>query len=202
MLWEVADKVKRQHQYVQRGYSTRQDKRGDRHNGRGSLTERIVDSSYRNDKPNQKYCRKKRQRTDIDNTRFSPSVAPSVEFLSMNTAGSSHLHVETEDMGVYEDEEGMYDEEGKEKSSPTRRWWGRNKLRKERSTRRINQSKIRGRPSTACKPRCTPNGEGSHCLGGGSVRISSLLSRYPVPITNVDYTIIVLDSLQSVITHF
>ena len=111
MLWEVADKVKRQRQYVQRGYSTRQDKRGDRHNGRGSLTEWIVDSSYRNDKPNQKYCGKKRQRTDIDNTRFSQSVAPSVEFLSMNTTGSSRLHVETEDMGVYEDEEGMYDEE-------------------------------------------------------------------------------------------
>jgi len=34
------------------------------------------------------------------------------------------------------------------------------------------------------------------------VRISSLLSGYPVPITNVDYTIIVLDSLQSVVTRF
>ena len=29
----------------------------------------------------------------------------------MNTAGSSRPHVETEDMGVYEDEEGMYDKE-------------------------------------------------------------------------------------------
>ena len=32
MLWEAADKVKRQRQYVQQGYSTRQDKWGDRHN--------------------------------------------------------------------------------------------------------------------------------------------------------------------------
>lgn len=111
MLWEAADKVKRQRQYAQRGYSTRQDKRGNRHNERGSLTERIVDSSYRGNKSNQKYRGKKRQRTDIDDTRFSPSVAPFVEFISMNTAGSSRLHVETEDMGVYEDEEGMYDEE-------------------------------------------------------------------------------------------
>ena len=111
MLWEAADKVKRQHRYAQQGYSTCQDKQGDRHNGRGSLTERIIDSLYHGNKPNQKYRGKKRQRTDIDDTHFSPSVAPSVEFISMNTAGPSHPHVEIKDMGIYGDEEGMYKEE-------------------------------------------------------------------------------------------
>ena len=112
MLWDAADKVKRQCQNSQRGYSARRDKRGDYRTDRGSLTEWIVDSLY--SRPNQKHHGKKRARTFDNETRFLLSVAPSVEFVSMTTAGPSHPFVEAEDAGMYGEEDGIYDEEEEE----------------------------------------------------------------------------------------
>jgi len=112
MLWDAVDKVRRQCQNLQRGYSARRDKRGNYHTNRGSLTKQIVNSPY--SRPNQKHRGKKRACTFDDETRFSLSVAPSVEFMSMTTARPSHPFVEAEDAGMYGEEDGIYDEEEEE----------------------------------------------------------------------------------------
>jgi len=112
MLWDAADKIKCQCQNSQQGYSTRRDKRGNYHTDQGSLTEQIVDLPY--SCPHQKHHGKKRACTFDDETRFLPSVAPSMEFMLMTTAGPSHPFVEAEDAGMYGDEDGIYDEEEQE----------------------------------------------------------------------------------------
>ena len=68
MLWEAVDRVKRQRQNLQRGYSHRRDRRGDYRNRRGSLTERIVDTLYNCGEFNHNHCGKKRPHTTDNDT--------------------------------------------------------------------------------------------------------------------------------------
>ena len=88
VLRDTADRVKRQHQNAQRGYSTYRDRRGDHHcKNRGSLTERIVDKlPFEDGRPKRQYCGKERLRTIVDEYHFSSDGVP-VEYKQIGTAG-------------------------------------------------------------------------------------------------------------------
>ena len=112
MLWEAADRVKRQRQNSQRGYSHRRDRRGDYRNGRGSLTERIVDMPYNRGEFNHNHRGKKRPRTADNDTRFLLRAGPMVEFVPMGTARPYNPYAETlRDAEMYEDEEDYFEGE-------------------------------------------------------------------------------------------
>ena len=117
-LWGVADRVKRQRQNAQRGYSTHRDRRGDYDHGNWrSLTERIVDSPSESGHSKYQYRRKKRPRTVIDEDQLSSHDVP-VEYEPIGTAGPSHPPVVNKEEHLYGDEDGTYDEEVGEEEIP------------------------------------------------------------------------------------
>ena len=112
MLWDAADRVTRQHQNEQRGYSTHRDRRGDLHcKNRGSLTERIINRLPFEDGCSKcQYHGKERLHTIVDEDRFSSDGVP-VEYKPIGTAGPSCPPVVNKEEHLYGDEDGTYDEE-------------------------------------------------------------------------------------------
>ena len=110
MLWDLADRAKRQRKRVQEEYSTRRGKRGDYSYDWGSLTERISNPPNRNDRPNRKYRERKRACTSVVvDDRFSKATTPA-RYEPAEPAGPSYP-LESKRDGMYGDEGEGYEEE-------------------------------------------------------------------------------------------
>jgi len=120
VLWDVADKVKRQRQNAQRGHSTRRDGRGDYHRGnQQSLNERVVDLPFGGGRSKHQYRGKlERPRAAIDEDRFSSNGVP-VQYEPSGIAGPSRPPVVNKEEYLYEDEDGTYKEEVVGEEIPT-----------------------------------------------------------------------------------